>query len=377
MKKGLLFLLLFTPVLAFSQILFNGSTISITKTWSQEPSGYTYPMNIRVPMGSPPSGGFPVCILLHGNGGNGPGMIGANQNILACHALVAPTGYQNAWNICAENSDAPDVEMVEELVLTLQGYTNINPNQIRILGSSNGAALANRIFIENTNPGIDIICAIVSQLNEPQYHLGGFYQPDSLTTAGNPYCAYNRISTPITGRKYLSICNDNDSIIPYFGGSSVVGVDFLPAEEAAFTLAQHEGFTGSQISAGTPMGNPVVEEFAYLSGQVVHLKGNAAHGANSTQRDYITDFFADCNPITQILESQDTEVRIYPNPSHSALRIERGNGEAATLSVHGATGKLVLEREIRGREAELDLAELSDGIYLLRIDGRVRRFVKE
>ena len=102
------------------------------------------------------------------------------QNILDCHVLVAPSGYMNSWNICGENSDAPDVEMVTELILNLQSYTNINPAQIRILGSSNGSALANRVFIENSNPGVDIICGVVSQLNEEQYHNGNFIIPVAL-----------------------------------------------------------------------------------------------------------------------------------------------------------------------------------------------------
>ena len=84
--------------------------------------------------------------------------------------------------------------MIEELVTQLQFYSNINPNKIRIVGLSNGAALANNIFIQNTNLGIDIICTTtlfyyyifynksynyyypqaVSQLNEPQYHQNNF-----------------------------------------------------------------------------------------------------------------------------------------------------------------------------------------------------------
>ena len=94
--------------------LTDATVISITKTWSQEPGGWTYPMSISVPTGDVPDGGFPVCIMLHGNGGNGGGMIYGFGSQLDCHALIAPTGYQSSWNICGENSDAPDLEMVAE-----------------------------------------------------------------------------------------------------------------------------------------------------------------------------------------------------------------------------------------------------------------------
>jgi poly(3-hydroxybutyrate) depolymerase len=188
--KLLFIALIYLPIFGFSQVLTNNTSISITKTWTSQPSGYTYPINILVPQGAVPQGGFPVCILLHGNGsGNlsnlaGPPMLSQQQfgSVLPCHILVAPTGYQNSWNICAENSDAPDLEMINDLINILQGYTNVNPYKFRVLGTSNGAGMANRVFIENTNDSIDIICAVVSHLNDFQYHLGTFYTQSVLLT---------------------------------------------------------------------------------------------------------------------------------------------------------------------------------------------------
>ncbi|MFT7154107.1 MAG: poly(3-hydroxybutyrate) depolymerase, partial [Alteromonas macleodii] len=118
----LLYIFLCFPILGVSQNLESTTNINITKSWSQEPSGYSYPMNINVPAGIAPPNGFPICILLHGNGGNGAGMMNEFMEILECHALVAPTGYLNSWNICAEDSDAPDIEMINDLVNILQAY---------------------------------------------------------------------------------------------------------------------------------------------------------------------------------------------------------------------------------------------------------------
>ena len=60
--------------------------------------------------------------------------------------------------------------MIDSLAILLPGYTDINPNKIRILGSSNGTGLAKSIFFENSNMGIDVICAIMTHLSVPQYH---------------------------------------------------------------------------------------------------------------------------------------------------------------------------------------------------------------
>ena len=266
--------------------------IIIQKTWEQQPEGYTYPINIKIPEGPEPVEGFPTCILLHGNGGNGQSMINQFSSVLDRHVLIAPTGYLNSWNICDERSDAPDIEMVDELVNTLANYSNINLNKIRILGSSNGAGLANNIYIQNENPNIDIICAVVSHLNVPQYHDNNFYKNTAFTNPMSAFCGYEEITNPISSRKYLSISNINDPTIPYSGGNSKVGLDFLNAEDAIFYIAENQGFTGDKLPPeGLALGSPVIFEYSYLSGDVVHIKGNAEHSINPSQLDYLRIFF--------------------------------------------------------------------------------------
>jgi len=354
--------------------LTSATSINIKKTWSQQPNGYTYPMNIFVPSGTVPQGGFPVCILLHGNGGNGQGMINQFLSTLSCHILVAPSGYLTSWNICAENSDAPDVEMIQDLVNNLQGYTNVNPNKIRILGSSNGAGLANRVFIENTNPGIDIICAIVSHLNEPQYHSGNFYKPGNTTDPSGSFCGYNVLATPLKSRKYLSISNDNDNLIPYLGGTSVVGVSFLAAETAALTIAKYKGHTNNILATGVNMGDPSITEFSYLSGDVVHLKGNAMHGTNATQRSYIKKYFSDCQASTNVPAILPAGVfEISPNPASDYVDIlSMGEmPEKVTLQLIGLNGQQLLTKNINGiiagESIRLPLNHIHSGLYFLRI----------
>ena len=300
MKKLFILFCFFLPFYTYSQLISNSTTINISKSWSQEPSGYIYPVSIDVPSGSVPSGGFPVCILLHGNGGNGAGMVNDFSNKLSCHVLVGPSGYMNSWNISNENSEAPDVEMVSDLIDSLKTYSNINPSKIRIIGSSNGAALANRVFIENKDTGVDIICAIVSHLSTAQYHNNDFYYPAGATGGSAPNSGYNTQTTPLTGRKYLGISNNNDGLIPYTGGSAV-GVTFLDAQESIFRIAQSQGYSGNQLpSSGNQVGTGAVYEFPYLSGQVVHLNGDAGHSTNTDQIDYLSIFSTIVIPILRL-----------------------------------------------------------------------------
>ena len=266
--------------------------IIIEKTWAQQPNGYVYPIEIKVPESVEPIEGFPICVLLHANGSNGRIIINQFSSVLDDHILIAPTGYLNSWNICNERSKAPDLEMVDELINNLSNYSNINLNKIRILGSSNGAGLANNIFIQNENPNIDIICAVVSHLNIPQYHDNNFYKNTTVTNPMSAFCGYEEITNPNSSRKYLSISNINDPTIPYLGGNSKVGLDFLNAEDAIFYIAKNQGFTGEKLPPeGSALGNPIIFEYSYLSGDVVHIKGNAMHSINPSQLDYLRTFF--------------------------------------------------------------------------------------
>ena len=104
--------------------------IIIEKTWAQQPNGYVYPIEIKVPESVEPIEGFPICVLLHANGSNGRRIINQFSSVLDDHILIAPTGYLNSWNICDERSNAPDLEMVEELINNLSNYSNINLNKI-------------------------------------------------------------------------------------------------------------------------------------------------------------------------------------------------------------------------------------------------------
>ena len=360
--KIIICLLIYFPILTISQILTSNTSIDITKHWFQEPNGHTYPISIFVPEGDIPEGGFPVCILLHGNGGNGGSMINQFKNILDCHILVAPSGYSKSWNICDESSDAPDLEMVDELINQVQTYSNINPNKIRILGSSNGAGLANNVFIQNKNSGVDIVCAIVSHLNEPQFHLGDFYVSSSSTDPADSYCGYDSLVYPLNSRKYLSISNDNDPIIPYTGGMSVVGVDFLDAETAAFVIANYLGYTGNQVISGTTIGFPEITEYSYLSGNIVHIKSDAEHGTNSTQREYIKNYFSDCDMDLGTDYFDKDALILYPNPTNGNILINTTN-EINEVKIYSTNGILVM----KSNSTHLNISSLTDGIYFFEI----------
>ena len=276
-----------------AESLTSTTEINLEQAWSQQPSGWTYPMSISVPSTVPPQDGFPVCILLHGNGGTGAPMVNQFREVLPTHALVAPTGYQNSWNICAESSDAPDWDMVGDLVRRLSQFDNIDNDRIQLLGISNGSALVNTVFAVDPSLDVDAFVAVVSHLNDSQYHNEAFHRPGPVTEPSDSWCGYSSSAVPAHRRRYLGMSNINDGIIPYSGGSSPVGVNFLSAEDAIYRIAQSQGFTGEALSGVQPqIPGEQIWEYDYLDGQVVHLRGLAQHGMSPGHFAYAHAFLS-------------------------------------------------------------------------------------
>ncbi|GDY06066.1 hypothetical protein LBMAG51_08530 [Phycisphaerae bacterium] len=247
----------------------SSTTLSITQTWAQQPSGYTRTAAVLVPTSG--SGPFPVVIMLHGNGGNSS-FINSMGTTLNNAIRVAPNGYSTSWNVDNETSKAPDVAFIRELIALLKTYDNVDDAKISIYGVSNGSGMTNRLLIELDGAAFQKAACRVSQMITKMYHDGSFW----FNASGDN--TYNQIIIPANGRRIISISGTADTTIPYTGGSGV-GTTFMNCQESIYRFAQRMGESGPQLSdaAGIP-GNstngysaPFVK-YTYLNGQVVHYK---------------------------------------------------------------------------------------------------------
>lgn len=373
-----LVLLLLIPFFTVAQELTESTNLDITLSWSQVPDGYTYPVYISVPDGTAPTEGYPVCITLHGNGGNGAQQVESMSQLLDCHIVIAPSGYANSWFICSEESNGPDMQMLESLIASIKSYSNVNANRIRLVGGSNGSALVNNFYIQNDDPSVDRVCGIVSQMNEPQFHNGDFHFPATGPNENEDFCGYNTPKDLQIGRKYLSICNDNDNLIPFEGGPSPIGLSFLPAEFSVFKVAQSQGYTGDQLPpGGEPIGNPLIFEYKYLDGDVVLLRGNAQHGTNSSQRNYLKEWLGDCDFSSNTVGVVEADIDLYPNPFSSVLNIDLIGISSTDFKLIGIDGKQVYKGVLVEGSQELDLHLLPNGVYVLHFSGLQRLIVKQ
>lgn len=71
---------------------------------------------------------------------------------------------------------------------------------------------------------------------------------------------------------------------------------------------------------------------------------------------------------------ESNSLSVYPNPAGNTLHI-KGNGSNVSARIHDLTGKTVLSRVLS--ESEIDVSELSRGVYFLKINNQTVKFIKE
>ena len=234
----------------------------------------------------PPITPAPVVISLHGNGGDGQSATDikdGNPELAATHILIGPDGPESSWNIIAEASKLDDALYIgTTLVNHLATFSNVVPT-FGLYGFSNGAALTNRILIENDDPRIAWAITDGSQLNTRQYRAGAFY-------VGGSDNAYTTRKAALTPRRVLQITGARDDTIPATGGPSVIPdglggvVNFVDWQVSANAYARAYGYTGGQASLSPDDANTA--QASYLNGQVVAVNfksGGHVLGAAKTR----------------------------------------------------------------------------------------------
>ncbi|MFT7516109.1 MAG: poly(3-hydroxybutyrate) depolymerase [Candidatus Omnitrophota bacterium] len=264
----------------------------VTQSWLQE-TDFKRPYLVNVPKEAH-SESRPVLIFLHGNGGNAKGAMRGfmhrNKTLSVTCILVFAQGYKESWNIVSERAQSDDLGFIETIVTTLGTFDNVQKETFTIMGSSNGAALANQIAIETKLPQIKNYVCMVSHLNGYQ-HDGKHFKAKG---ADNNYTA---IALPMTGKRILNISGDSDDLVPYKGGPSKAipakggRLTFVDAEQSIFLWARHFGYTGEKLIEPTAIKGQL-EMFSYLDGDVVHYKavGSRHNAGGALTEELLLEF---------------------------------------------------------------------------------------
>jgi poly(3-hydroxybutyrate) depolymerase len=275
----------------------SAGSLTVVQSWSQE-TDYTRDALVSMP-GNPanPGGPHPVLITLHGSGGS------PNLNAFGYlndrYIHVAPRGYLNQWNVGRQNTEAPDIEFIRDILIQLRQFDNVDAGNIVIIGSSNGSALLNQLLIELDGSLFQHAIGTVSPMVSEQYHDQQFWgDPEITSNFTTPY-------TPAMGRRILCMTGTEDGIIPYYGGQGILGYQFLGGQDSTYIFAKAMGEQNAQLAddQGVPVPNldfpdnpSQIFEYSYLQGDVVHYKvlgvGHNLGGSetNDTRKSLILQF---------------------------------------------------------------------------------------
>ena len=76
-------------------------------------------------------------------------------------------------------------------------------------------------------------------------------------------------------------------------------------------------------------------------------------------------------------EFNDSNIKLYPNPTNDFLNIELSNGDIKDLEVYDMAGKLIISKKISSKTYRLDIQYLSNGNYILKINNSSQKFIKQ
>jgi poly(3-hydroxybutyrate) depolymerase len=234
-----------------------------TQSWSQE-TGYKRVALIKYPNSDAQS--HPVIVVLHGAGSNAYSMMSRYLD-LDSYILVALQGYGDRWNIMTEPTKADDLDYVENIINQLKTYSDVDADNISLLGSSNGAAMVNRAMIELPAGTFKNAITLASQLSTDQYNNNTFWGDD------NNDGVYNTSYTLSQDLRVLSLHGTGDDMIFYSGQPGITGRPFLEAGQSSLILARALGYSGDLASSTTPFyPNTNILKYEYLDGNAVHYK---------------------------------------------------------------------------------------------------------
>ena len=97
---------------------------------------------------------------------------------------------------------------------------------------------------------------------------------------------------------------------------------------------------------------------------------NGCLGSNS-----ITLYVDECTGISE-LKNKDNEFRIYPNPVNEILNVEFGGVKNAQIFVYDVCGKEIMSNQIERGVSQINVSALAKGIYFIKIEARIQKFVK-
>jgi hypothetical protein len=227
-------------------------------------------------------------------------------------------------------------------------------------------------------------------VNSNQYGGGGFYNFYSMSTAGN--MSSSSVIIHEFGHAFAGLGDEYEEADNPLG--LLYNLNVEPWEANLTTLVDFESKWADLVAPSTPIPTPATSQYSNTVG-AFEGGGYLEHGMYRPQRDCMmrnyAPFCAVCTRTieavieahsdvlytgTQKHEMLEPSLRVCPNPATDFIDVfvKQENGQAEIIDLNGKTVKSVpLHNEVN----RIIISDLPHGVYVLRVNGEVRKFVKQ
>ena len=129
-------------------------------------------------------------------------------------------------------------------------------------------------------------------------------------------------------------------------------------------ITDHSGVGNGHIK---PTG--VVEDVDLLNTQILKTMKKYSQWEGCTKQDSIIN---PVEPRIDIFGNDQIQISAFPNPASKYINV-KSNVIAQKMSIYSLGGSLIQEKtEIQSREVQIDVSNISDGLYILNVivDGK-------
>lgn len=279
------------------------------------------------------------------NGGTGPYAFAWNDNSTAMTSIVCPSSSQCSIVMVQDANgcmatDTFCINVLQAPTIATTGQPAICAGDSTLL-SATGSNIASIDWMPTTS----LSAATGSQV-------------DAFPSATTTYTVTATASNGCTAWTTQQLTVNPLPTVTYTSS-----VDTVCSADAAFTL------TGGAPAGGTYSGPGVTgSSFSPVgagngSQTITYVYTDNNNCSSSATHVIVVD------PCTGIFEQASGNTSLFPNPFTTELTIVRASGDAATVEVFDAQGKLVLSKSITGTRTDLETSGLADGAYSIRITG--------
>ena len=227
-------------------------------------------------------------------------------------------------------------------------------------------------------------------VNSSQYGGGGFYNFYSMSTAGN--MSSSNVIVHEFGHAFAGLADEYEE--PDNPLALLYNLNVEPWEPNITTLVDFDSKWADLVAPGTPIPTPSSSQYNNTVG-AFEGGGYLTHGMFRPQRNCMMRNYAPfCAVCTRTIEAviaahsdvlvttqpehfqPEPSLSVRPNPAKDFIDVsvkEKG-GQAEIIDLNGKTVKsFQLEDDIN----RIIISNLQNGIYVLRVNGESRRFVKQ